>query len=234
MKNRLFIIGLLILVLSLSGCTRIRKSGLDFEEEYESVNGVVIKDDLTYRVLDIRKDNPYVKVTPKEIVEKIENKESFYLYVGDTLCPWCRSGLEKMIDVAIEKGIKNIYYIDFWDDNHNEILRDLYEVSKVDNKYKVVKTKDATEEYTKILEAVSEFAQDYTIVKDDKTYDVGEKRIFGGDHFYFEKGTCIRYVSLRSDKLQKWYDELTDEVLLDQETKFKEFFTTSTCDDNNC
>ena len=168
------------------------------------------------------------------MLKKIENKETFYLYVGDHLCPWCRSGLEKMIDVAIEHGIKDIYYIDFWDDAHNEILRDLYEVQKVDGKNKVVKTKDGLPEYETILKAVTDFVQDYTITKDEKTYDVGEKRIFGGDHFYFENGICQKYVSLRSDKLQKATDELTTEVLNDQQQKFNEFFNSSHVCTDNC
>jgi hypothetical protein len=47
----------------------------------------------------------------------------------------------------------------------------------------------------------------------------------GGDHFYFEKGVAKKYVSLRSDKLKNAFDELTEEVLKDQEKKFTEFFT---------
>jgi uncharacterized protein (UPF0212 family) len=181
--------------------------------------------DIKYRTLDINKKNPYVKVSIDEIAKKIENGETFYLYVGDHLCPWCRSGLEKAIEVAMNKGIKDIYYIDFWDDNHNEILRDLYTV-EVNKKGKATftKTKDATEAYTKILDAVKDYVQDYTIDKDGKTYNVGIKRIFGGDHFYFKDGKCTKYMSLRSDKLAGAFDELTKEVLDDQEKVFTEFF----------
>lgn len=205
--------------------TKARQSALDFKKEYEDINGKTAKGDMKYRSLDIKDNNPYVKVTPKEIVEKINNKETFYLYVGDPLCPWCRSGLEKMIEVANAEGIKDIYYIDFWDDDHKEILRDLYEVQTVDGETKAVKTQSATDEYKQILKAVESFAQDYTLTKDGKEYDTGKKRIMGGDHFYFEKGVAKKYVSLRSDKLKNAFDELTEEVLKDQEKKFTEFFT---------
>ena len=235
MKKTLLILLLVITLFTMTGCTRGRKYALDFKEEYEAINGKTMRDDITYRTLTIDKKNPYIKVEPSEIVKKIENKESFYLYIGDPLCPWCRSGLEKMIEVAIKEGIKDIYYIDFWDDDHNEILRDLYEVQSDGKKNKLVQTREASEDYLKILEAVKNYAQDYTVTKDGKTYDVGEKRVFGGDHFSFANGICQKYVSLRSDKLEKSTDELTEEVLKDQETKFKAFFTKNTCDnDSNC
>ncbi|MBQ5475903.1 MAG: hypothetical protein IIT65_14800, partial [Lachnospiraceae bacterium] len=120
-----------------------RQAALDFKNEYESINGKVIKGDLKQRDLSIPEDNPYIKTDIKTIVEKIKNKETFYLYVGDSLCPWCRSGLDMMIQVAKEQGVKDIYYIDFWDDNHKEILRDLYEVDTTGKKAKFKKTQDA-------------------------------------------------------------------------------------------
>jgi predicted bacteriocin transport accessory protein len=247
MKKKLLVIALAIVALfTLSGCAKDepRESALSFKKEYEAVNDKVLKGDIKYRTLSIDEKNPYVKVEPKEIVEKIKNKETFYLYVGDPLCPWCRSGLEKMIEVAIKNNIKDIYYIDFWDDNHNEILRDLYEVKettktvkkKKKTETKIVKTKDATPEYEEILKAVSEFAQDYTIDKDGKTYKVGVKRIFGGDHFYFENGVCKKYATLRSEKLAKAIDPLTKEVLKDQEEVFTKFLDNDKActKDGNC
>lgn len=227
-KKGILLLLVLLIVVGLSACsfkTTKRQAALDFKHEYEQNNNQVLKGDLKYRALNISEDNPYVKVDPSEIVKKIENNETFYLYVGDHLCPWCRSGLEKAVEVAMNKGIKDIYYIDFWDDNHNEILRDLYTV-EVNKKGKPTfnKTKDATEAYTKILDAVKDFVQDYTIDKDGKTYNVGVKRIFGGDHFYFKDGKCTKYMSLRSDKLNNAFDELNKEVLDDQEKVFTEFF----------
>ena len=202
-----------------------REEALAFKEEYESINGKTARGDYVYRSLNIDEKNPYIKVTVDDIVQKINNKESFYLYVGDPLCPWCRSGLEKMIEVAIKEGIKDIYYIDFWDDDHNEILRDLYEVKEVDGELKLVQTQEATPGYKELLKAVDNYVQKYTIIKDGVEYDTEEKRIMGGDHFYFSKGECNKYVSLRSDVLSNAFDELTEEVLNDQKTKFTEFFT---------
>ena len=235
MKNKYLLIMLVIMTLFIvTGCGN--KKALEFKKEYEDVNGKTIRENIKYRTLDINEDNPYIKTTIEEIEKKINNKESFYLYVGDSLCPWCRSGLEKMIEVAKNENIKEIYYIDFWDDNHNEILRDLYEVNIQNGKAAFTKTQDAKPGYNTLLNAVSSFVQDYTITKDGVEYNVGVKRVYGGDHFYFDKGVCKTYVSLRSDKLANANDTLTEEVLNDQESKFTMFFAAnSVCDgSDNC
>ena len=230
MKKKILLLTLLIGTLLLTGCSfksKPRQAALDFKNEYEQVNGKEIREGLKWRTLNIAEDNPYVKTTDDDIAKKIQNGETFYLYVGDHLCPWCRSGLEKMIEVAKKNKVDTIYYIDFWDDNHKEILRDLYEVEVDGKKVKFNKTQDAVEGYDELVAATSEFLQDYTIDKDGKTYNVGVKRTYGGDHFKFENGKCTKYVSLRSDKLENALGELTEEVLKDQETKFTEFFKDS-------
>ncbi len=218
------IVFMLTVIFVITGCS---KSSLDFKKEYESVNGKTLRGDIKYRSLNISKNNPYIKTTIEDIESKINNKESFYLYVGDSLCPWCRSGLEKMIEVAKKEKVKKIYYVDFWDDDHNEILRDLYDVEEKDGVISVVKIKDGLSGYNTLLNAVSDFVQDYTLTKDGKEYETGVKRIYGGDHFYFDNGKCVKYVSLRSDKLSNANDELTDEVLEDQENKFTHFLTSN-------
>ncbi len=218
------IVFMLTVIFVITGCS---KSSLDFKKEYESVNGKTLRGDIKYRSLNISKNNPYIKTTIEDIESKINNNESFYLYVGDSLCPWCRSGLEKMIEVAKKEKVKKIYYVDFWDDDHNEILRDLYDVEEKDGVISVVKIKDGLSGYNTLLNAVSDFVQDYTLTKDGKEYETGVKRIYGGDHFYFDNGKCVKYVSLRSDKLSNANDELTDEVLEDQENKFTHFLTSN-------
>ena len=215
---------------------KYKQTALDFKEEYEKVNGKTMINDIKYRTLDIDSNNPYVKVSIDEIAKKIENKESFYLYVGDHLCPWCRSGLEKMIEVANREKIETIYYVDFWDDEHNEILRDLYDVELDGKKIKILKTQEETEGYKVLYEAVKDYIQDYTITKDGKEYNVGVKKVYGGDHFYFNKGKCEKYVSLRVPSLAKANDELTESILKEQEETYTKLFTSSNvCNGNsNC
>ena len=50
------------------------------------------------------------------MLEKIENEDSFYVYFGSKLCPWCRSVIEKAVDIANLNNVSKIYYIDIWND----------------------------------------------------------------------------------------------------------------------
>ena len=209
-----------------------KQTALDFKEEYEKVNGKTMKDDIKYRSLDINKNNPYVKVSIDEVAKMIKNGESFYLYVGDHLCPWCRSGIEKMIEVANREKIEKIYYVDFWDDDHNEILRELYDVEIKGKKTTFKITQEATEGYKVLYDAVKDMGlKDYTVTKDGKEYTVPNvKKVYGGDHFYFNKGVCKKYVTLRVPSLEKATDELTDSVLKEQDKTYTDLFTFS----NSC
>ena len=240
MKNKKLIIGvaLIAIILIVGGILLVvnkksyKQSALDFKEEYEKVNGTTMIDDIKYRTLDIDKKNPYVKVSIDEIAKKIKNGETFYLYVGDHLCPWCRSGIEKMIEVANREKVEIIYYVDFWDDNHNEILRDLYDLDEDGN---VVQTKEATDGYKVLYDAVEDFIQDYVITKDGVDYDTGVKKVYGGDHFFFNKGKCEKYISLRVPSLAKATDELTEDVLKEQDEIFTSLFTSNVCTvDSGC
>ena len=235
-KKLLLVFVVMISLFMITGCCN--KAGKEFKEEYEALNGKTMIKEIKYRDLNIPEDNPYEKVSIDKIAEMIKNKETFYLYVGDPMCPWCRSGLEKMIEVAKKEGIKKIYYVDFWDDEHNETLRDLYELEVTDGKVtKVTKTREEEAGYKVLYEAVYDFIQDYRVAVDGVEYPVGDgiKKVFGGDHFYFENGVCKKYVSLRSDKLEKATDVLSEEVLKDQEEQFTKFFEKSNvCTEGGC
>jgi len=224
-KKILFLFVAIVTLFTLTGCCN--NAGKEFKEEYEAINGRTLKGDIKYRDLNIPENNPYEKVSIDKIAEMINNKETFYLYVGDPLCPWCRSGLEKMIEVANREGIKKIYYVDFWDDEHNETLRDLYDIEVSNGQVtKVTKIREEEAGYKVLYQAVYDFIQEYRVAKDGVEYPVGDgiKKVFGGDHFYFVNGVCKKYVSLRSDKLEKATDVLSEEVLKDQDEQFTKFF----------
>ena len=114
MKKILKYLFLVVLVLGVFGCGKkneATESALAFKKEYESLNGKTNASGKEHRTINISEDNPYIKIKPTELIEKINNKETFYVYFGDPLCPWCRSVLEKSIEVAKNKKINKIYYI---------------------------------------------------------------------------------------------------------------------------
>ncbi len=228
MKKKFILVLILVLgVTMLTGCEKeeveknSKESAKAFKEEYESLNGKTNSSGKEHRTITVDEDNPYEKVTQKKIVEKIKNEDTFYLYVGDSLCPWCRSVLEKSIEVAKDKDIGKIYYIDIWDDEGNEILRDKYELKDG----KAEKVSNGTKEYEKLLKYFDSVLSDYTLTDEEgKTVKTGEKRIYAPNFFYVEEGKVKNMISGISDKQTDARGELTEEILEDEEKAFRNFF----------
>lgn len=223
MKKKVFLILILFIGLFVTGCSANNKDALKFKEEYEKINGDKTSySDNKYRTLKIDKNNPYVYSSAKEILEKINNKETFYVYFGSSYCPWCRSVIEKSIESAQKNNIKKIYYVDIWNGFHNEILRDTY---KLNDKNEAEKEKDGTKEYYKLLEKFDKLLEDYTLTTDDgEEVKVGEKRIFAPDFIYVENGVAKRITSATSENQKDADAKLTKEILKDEEKYFNNFF----------
>ena len=221
----------LICLLLITGCKKENKYALEFKNEYESINGVVNKNGKEYRTISISEDNPYIKTTPAKIVEMINNKETFFLYVGDKLCPWCRSVLEKSIEVAKDQNIDKIYYIEIWDDDGNEILRDKYELTPI-----LTKTIEGTEEYKFLLEQFDSVLEEY-FVYDEEGHNITteEKRIYAPSYFYIKDGKVVKMIDGISENQKDSREELTKEMLDDEEQEFISLFKlANVCDVDGC
>ena len=145
-------------------------NAIKFKEEYEALNGQENASGKAYREVSIPSDNPFVYATPQEVIEMMDNKETFAVYFGFKSCPWCRSVIENLIKVAKDLNIKKIYYIDVLN------IRDTYELN---SKNKAEKTSDGTEGYYQLLEAFADVLSDYTLTTSKgKVVKVGEKRIY--------------------------------------------------------
>ena len=220
MKKKIFLIMFIMMtIMSLTGCKN-NKYALEFKEEYESINGVANKNGKEHRAITIDEDNPYIKTTPEEIVKKINNKETFFLYVGDSLCPWCRSVLEKSIEVAKKYNVKKIYYIEIWDDEGNEILRDKYELKPI-----LTKTIEGTDSYKFLLEKFDSVLSEYTLTDTEgHKITTEEKRIYAPNYFYIKNGEVVKMVEGISEKQKDSREELTEEILKDEEEQFTSLF----------
>lgn len=229
MKKKIFnILFSILILLSLTGCSNseINKElndAIKFKKEYESLNGISNSSGTEYRTLQIAEDNSFIYVTAEEIVKKIENKETFYVYFGSSYCPWCRSIIEKFIEVAKDNNINKVYYVDIWDGDHVEILRDTYKINK-DGKLEVVSK--GTEAYQKLLTFFDNVLGDYVLVNNEgKSIAVGEKRIFAPNFIYVENGDAIKLEDGISKFQTDSKEKLTEEILKDEENKFIEFFS---------
>lgn len=233
MKKGLFLVFLLMGVISLSVYDMKVKNindSLKFKEEYEGFNGEK-NDYFEYRNLSITEKNPIIYSSAEEIVQKIENNETFIVYFGDPECPWCRSVIEQAINSANENGISKIYYVRIWNGFHNEILRDVYELDK---ESPVLKVK-GTVSYYKLLKYFDKLLQDYTLTnKDNKTIQVNEKRIFAPSFIYVKDSNPLQLVDGISKKQESYNSTLTEEILSEEKEIFDKFYqSTKTCS-NNC
>lgn len=218
----------ILTLLLICGCSTKTESD-KFKKDYESLNGKSSSYG-EYRELNIEQ-NPFVFSNSDEIIKMIENKESFYVYFGDKACPWCRSVIEKAINVSKKYSISKIYYINIWDDDHNEILRDKYELKDG----KAVKVNDGDKNYSKLLEYFNEFLDDYTLTdEENNVINVGEKRIFAPTFIYVENGKAVRETTGISKKLTSPFDELTEEILKDEEKLFNDFFGADLACNDKC
>lgn len=224
MKKRfIFILFILIGLFVITGCSN-NKDSLKFKEEYESLNGTKTSySDSNYRSVNISKRNPFVYSTADDILDMINNKETFYVYFGSSYCPWCRSVIEEAINSSIDNKIDKIYYVDIWDGFHNEILRDTYEIDSEGN---VRKTKNGTDTYYKLLKKFDNVLEDYTLT-DDSSHEVnvGEKRIFAPNFIYVENGKAKRSTTGISDKQGSSGDKLSKDILRDESKAFDKFFS---------
>lgn len=219
-----FVLVLLLVILTACGSQKVKEESdaLKFKEEYEALNGKVNASGKMYRNISIPENNPFVYIETNDLINLINNGETFYVYFGSPLCPWCRSAIEKAIDVALEKGIEKIYYVDIWDNDGNEILRDKYVFNE---ELKLEKSIAGTDDYYKLLDMFSNVLKDYTLTdKNDKTISVGEKRIYAPNFILVKNGLATKLISGTSSKQKDSREELTEDLLNDEEEIFKGFF----------
>lgn len=183
-----------------------------FKTEYESINNKSIDDEKSYRALDIPEDNPFVYITAEELVEKIDNKETFVVYFGFNTCPWCRSVLSNLISTAKSNNIDKIYYVDV------KNIRDTYALNEEN---KAIRTVEGTKGYYDLLDRLDRVLEKYanltySVKKKKKTVikevEIGEKRIYAPSIVAVREGAPIGLTTGISKKLKDPYGELTEEI----------------------
>lgn len=216
MKKILLSLLIVLSVFTLTSCGEKEVKNPDaikFKEEYEKLNGEKNKNGITYREVEIDEENPFVFATAEEIQEKIDNKETFAVYFGFNSCPWCRSVITTLVEVADDLDIDKIYYVDVLD------IRDTYELN---SKNKPEKTKDGSEGYNELITSLASVLSDYTLTTEKgKTVQVGEKRIYAPNLVSVVDGEAQKLNSGISELQTDSMMELTDEMKKDTYDEFK-------------
>ncbi len=237
MKKKSILSFLLVLVILLVvGCGNEKNDNKEFaiafKKDYESMNEKVNSRGVMHRSIKIDENNKFKEISQEELIKKLENKESFYIYFGSTLCPWCRSVIEMADKISRENDIDVIYYLDIWDDEGNEIFRDKYVLN---SKNEVELSSEGTKAYKMVLERFDEYLSDYILTdQSGNKINVGEKRVYAPNFVYVLNGKAIRLVTGISDKQSDSREELTEEILNDEEEVFNKFFSNSCSADSKC
>ena len=188
-----------------------------FQYEYNSLNGKIDDHGNKMRELNIEKDNPIEYSSYSEILNNIENEETFWVYFGFPKCPWCRSCIEAMLDSASECGVEKIYYVNIYEGR--------YEYKYKNDKLKLTVTGD--EDYLNLLDKLDSVLEEYTIQDDsEELIDVGEKRIYAPSLIFVKDGEAV-VIAKDSELLENPYDEITDYIYEDMKLKFSEVFLLS-------
>ena len=227
MKKSLYLLVILMIGFALTGCDN-KNYAKEFKNDYESVNGTKNASGKEHRTVNIDENNKFVETTPEKIVEMIDNKETFYVYFGSRLCPCCRSTIEMADQISRKNGIEKVYYVDIWDDEGKEILRDKYTLN---NNNEPELTQEGASSYKKLLEAFSEYLSDYNLTTSDgETVSTGEKRIYAPNYFFVQNGECKRMTSGTSSLQEDSRGELTEDILNEEKEMFNKLFL-NYCDD---
>ncbi len=201
-----------------------------FKTEYESINNKSIDEEKNYRALEIPEENPFLYITAEELVEKIDNKETFVAYFGFNTCPWCRSVLANLIASAKKNNIDKIYYVDV------KNIRDTYSLN---DEHIPVRTVEGTKGYYDLLNRLDRVLENYanltystkkkkkTVIKE---VEVGEKRIYAPSVIAVREGSPIGMTSGIPKKLTDPYSELTEEMNADSLEQFDNLFKSLTHD----
>ena len=201
MKKLAVFLMVFISLFTLTACTKTDAE--KFKEEYEKLNNTTINDKKV-RNVSISKDNQVIYKTEKDIVEMMDNKESFVVYFGFSKCPWCRSVIETLLKVAKDTNLDTIYYVD---------VLDIRDTLKVEDDGSITKEKKGTEYYYKLLEYMGN-------VLSEKV-DAKEKRIYAPNVVSVVNGKAEKLTTGVSEKQNDAYMKLTKEMKEETYNKFK-------------
>ena len=224
-KKVLRILTVILCLFVLIGCSKKEDGTIDsnFREEYEYLNGKETSNGNTYFEVDLSnaKKNAIREIGIGRVVNKIQNGESFFLYIGDEMCPWCRSVIETAINSFNASNVDLLYYLQIWDDDHNEIFRD---VIKIENEEQIV-TKEPDFYYPLLIEALEDAATEYTLTDENgEKIGLGENRIYVPLFVHIKDGVLYDYITGVSHYQTEPYAELTPEALAEQKELFDSFF----------
>ena len=208
---------LLIIILLVLGYHLYQKNNTDamiFKREYESLNGKINeKNDLEYPSVSISSNNPFIYKELPDIVNLINNRETFLVYFGFESCPWCRNIVPNIIKAASDLKINEIYYVNIKNSRNVMIINE-------DNNLETIKM--GTDAYYKLINLLDNVLDDYELINlKGKTVNAG-KRIYAPNIIAVINGKAVDITTGISDKQTDPYINMDDKMQKESYEKIKE------------
>lgn len=235
-KNKLILIFLVVLTLIVVGvCTYAVINNnknkdtyaIKFRNEYSELNGKINEANGKNYVNVSINDTNTVKYVTEEKAVKLLKEGTGVIYFGFSTCPWCRSLVSTLTNIAESKN-ETIYYLDVLD------IRSAFELDEG----KLNKIKEGSKGYYEILELLDEKLEEFYLIDEaGNKFDTEEKRLYAPTLVAFNKGEITDIHVGTVDSQANGYDELTEaqidelEGIIEKliESKDKEVCTSDKC-----
>ncbi len=207
MKKILVIVLIIILAIVSLFFLNKKSDAIKFKNEYEAFNGMFnVSGTRTYSVLNISKKNTVKYRTEEEIINLIKNGTGI-IYFGFPNCPWCRTAVPVLLEVAKEKET-NVNYLNILNIRSSYILDE-------EGKSKLEYT--GTDDYYIILDLLDSYLNDYTLTDESgKKVKTGEKRLLAPTVVFIKSGEIlgchIGTVESQKDAYEALTSEQTEEL----------------------
>lgn len=199
---------------------------LKFKEEYESINGTSYEN-LKYPTVTISENNTVKYIKETEAVEMLKNGTGL-IYFGFAKCPWCRTLITPLIDIARDSHT-TIYYLDILD------IRSKIELT---DESLIKTTKKGTDSYYELLTLMNDYLRDYTLVdEDNKEYKTGEKRLYAPTIVGVQNGKIVSFHEGTIDSQKSGFDALTkkqEKELNKKLTELVKSVSSNSCSSTGC
>ena len=157
------------------GIAKVTESEKKFKEEFEALNGSANEEGITHITVTIPEDNNVEYLSLKDadkMLDAEENKSGVILF-GYASNPWGRNLIPLLLEVAKEKELDKIYYVNLMDEEGND-LRTTYTLDEKTGKLNMIQGEN---EYYNVRSSLTDYISDYVYynAKDKKTTMKGEK-----------------------------------------------------------
>lgn len=100
--------------------------GVDFfgSNDNNTNQAALKKDEEGFRLAYNLDTSIYVPIYGSDVQDKLDNDETFILYIGRDTCPYCQQYVPKLQEAAENKSITQIFHVDTIDPSNSDFVDD--------------------------------------------------------------------------------------------------------------